>query len=109
MTVTSGAATVFGWFVNLSTVGGFIGWWVMNCTYLFFCKSILFPEKRAKFTPSHRLRVQETGVRHEGALLPQSSPAISLVVGYFLGNLLPHHLWSPHMAQVGHFCVHYLL
>jgi amino acid transporter len=36
MTVSSGAATVFGWFVNLSTVSGFIGWWVMNCTYLFF-------------------------------------------------------------------------
>ena len=36
MTVSNGAATVFGWLVNLTTVGGFIGWWVMNCTYLFF-------------------------------------------------------------------------
>ena len=37
MTISSGAATVFGWLVNLTTVGGFIGWWVINCTYLFFC------------------------------------------------------------------------
>jgi len=36
MTVSSGAATAFGWLVNLTTVGGFIGWWVINCTYLCF-------------------------------------------------------------------------
>ncbi|KAF9645812.1 general APC amino acid permease [Thelephora ganbajun] len=36
MTVSNGAATVFGWLVNLTTVGGFIGWWVINCTYLCF-------------------------------------------------------------------------
>ena len=41
MTVSSGANTVFGWLVNLTTVGGLIGWGVMNCTYLCFCMSFL--------------------------------------------------------------------
>ncbi|KAI0792215.1 general amino acid permease 1 [Abortiporus biennis] len=36
MNVKEGAATVFNWFVNLSTVGGFFGWWGMNITYIFF-------------------------------------------------------------------------
>ncbi|TCD69095.1 hypothetical protein EIP91_008737 [Steccherinum ochraceum] len=36
MNVSSGAEKVFSWFVNLSTVGGFFGWWGMNITYLFF-------------------------------------------------------------------------
>jgi yeast amino acid transporter len=38
MNVTSGAATVFGWFVNLTTVGGFFSWATMNLTYIFFCE-----------------------------------------------------------------------
>ncbi|TBU27598.1 general amino acid permease 1 [Dichomitus squalens] len=36
MNVSSGAETVFNWFVNLSTVGGFFGWLAMNITYVFF-------------------------------------------------------------------------
>ncbi|RDX54144.1 general amino acid permease 1 [Polyporus arcularius HHB13444] len=36
MNVSAGAATVFTWFVNLSTIGGFFGWWSMNLTYVFF-------------------------------------------------------------------------
>jgi len=36
MTVSKGSATVFGWFVNLTSVGGFISWFSMNLTYLFF-------------------------------------------------------------------------
>ncbi|KAI0664522.1 general amino acid permease 1 [Cubamyces menziesii] len=36
MNVSNGASTVFNWFVNLSTVGGFFGWWGMNLTYLAF-------------------------------------------------------------------------
>ena len=109
MTVSSGAATVFGWFVNLATVGGFFGWWVMNCTYLFFCESLSLPGKWPTLIPPHRLRVQETRVRLEGAFLSQSPSAISRLVGYFLGNVLPRHLWSPHMVQVEHFCVPHLL
>ena len=38
MNVSSGAVTVFNWFVNLSAIGGFFGWWGMNITYVFFCK-----------------------------------------------------------------------
>lgn len=38
MKVSAGAATVFNWFVSLSTVGGFFGWWAMNVTYVFFCE-----------------------------------------------------------------------
>ncbi|KAG1782873.1 general APC amino acid permease [Suillus placidus] len=36
MNIKSGSATVFNWFVNLSTVGGFFGWGSINLTYLFF-------------------------------------------------------------------------
>ena len=36
MTVSNGAATVFGWLVNLTTVGGFVSSWTINVTYLFF-------------------------------------------------------------------------
>ncbi|KIJ21136.1 hypothetical protein PAXINDRAFT_6905 [Paxillus involutus ATCC 200175] len=37
MNISSGAATVFNWFVNLSTVAGFFGWASINLTYLYFC------------------------------------------------------------------------
>ncbi|OJT02950.1 Dicarboxylic amino acid permease [Trametes pubescens] len=40
MNVASGAATVFNWFVNLSTVGGFFGWLSMNITYVFFYRGM---------------------------------------------------------------------
>jgi amino acid transporter len=36
MNIKSGSATVFNWFVNLSTVGGFFGWGSINLTYIFF-------------------------------------------------------------------------
>ncbi|CAL1714479.1 unnamed protein product [Somion occarium] len=36
MNVSSGAATVFNWFVNLSAVGGFFSWLGMCITYVFF-------------------------------------------------------------------------
>jgi len=36
MNVAATAATVFNWFVNLSTVGGFFGWAAINLTYLRF-------------------------------------------------------------------------
>ncbi|KIP01515.1 hypothetical protein PHLGIDRAFT_131234 [Phlebiopsis gigantea 11061_1 CR5-6] len=40
MNTSSGAVKVFNWFVNLSTVGGFFGWWGMNITYLFFYRGM---------------------------------------------------------------------
>ncbi|KZT25359.1 general APC amino acid permease [Neolentinus lepideus HHB14362 ss-1] len=40
MSVSSGAATVFNWFVSLSTVGGFFGWWGINITYGFFYRGM---------------------------------------------------------------------
>ncbi|KAF7971189.1 hypothetical protein HWV62_21866 [Athelia sp. TMB] len=42
MTVSEGGATVFNWFVSLSTVAGFMGWATMNLTYIRFCE---FPRK----------------------------------------------------------------
>ncbi|KAJ6485637.1 general APC amino acid permease [Mycena sanguinolenta] len=36
MTVSAGVETVFNWFVNVSTTGGFIGWFSINLTYVFF-------------------------------------------------------------------------
>jgi hypothetical protein len=108
MTVSSGAATVFVWLVNLTTIGGFIGWWVINCTYLCFRKSCS-PVRRRKLTISHRLRIQETGVRQEGTRLLQFPSAISLLVGYLLDIDLPRYLWSPDMVQLEHFYLPYLL
>ena len=43
MTVSSGAATVFTWLVNITTVSGFIGWWSINLTYLAFCGFSFIP------------------------------------------------------------------
>ncbi|PSS35352.1 hypothetical protein PHLCEN_2v1689 [Hermanssonia centrifuga] len=40
MNVSSGSVTVFNWFVSLSTVGGFFGWWGMNLTYVFFYRGM---------------------------------------------------------------------
>ncbi|TFK39733.1 general APC amino acid permease [Crucibulum laeve] len=40
MSVSSGANTVFQWFVNLSTTGGFISWFSMNLTYVFFYRGL---------------------------------------------------------------------
>ena len=45
MIVSTGANTVFGWFVNLTTVGGFIGWAVINLTYLCFCAPARFSQE----------------------------------------------------------------
>lgn len=36
MTVSAGAETVFNWFVNIVTTGGFMGWFAINLTYVFF-------------------------------------------------------------------------
>ncbi|KIM44430.1 hypothetical protein M413DRAFT_353125 [Hebeloma cylindrosporum] len=41
MSVSSGSNRVFGWFVNLSTTGGFTSWFVMNVTYIFFRRGLL--------------------------------------------------------------------
>jgi len=36
MNASAGAETVFNWFVNIVTTGGFIGWFSINLTYIFF-------------------------------------------------------------------------
>ncbi|KAF9525951.1 general amino acid permease 1 [Crepidotus variabilis] len=41
MSCSSGANMVFTWFVNLSTTGGFTGWFVINLTYVFFRRGLL--------------------------------------------------------------------
>jgi len=41
MSVSSGSNTVFNWFVNLSTTGGFTSWFVMNFTYIYFRRGLL--------------------------------------------------------------------
>jgi len=40
MSVSSGAETVFNWFVNLSTTGGFFGWFSMNLTYVYYYRGM---------------------------------------------------------------------
>ncbi|KAG1795908.1 general APC amino acid permease [Suillus variegatus] len=42
MNIKSGGATVFNWFVNLSTVGGFFGWGSINLTYIFFHRGMKY-------------------------------------------------------------------
>jgi len=41
MNVTNGGATVFNWFVNLTTTAGFSTWFSMNLTYVFFRRGLL--------------------------------------------------------------------
>ncbi|KZP04955.1 general amino acid permease 1 [Athelia psychrophila] len=40
MTVSAGGATVFNWFVSLSTVSGFMGWAAVNLTYIRFYRGL---------------------------------------------------------------------
>jgi len=40
LTVSNGANTVFNWFVNLSTIGGFFAWLAINCTYIGFYRGL---------------------------------------------------------------------
>lgn len=96
MTVSSGAETVFGWLVNLTTVGGFIAWWVMNCTYLSLRKYSSFASEVAA-THTDRLRVQETGIRKEEAHLPQPHSGFSHISrgGVFSGQ----HSFSSSLAS----------
>ncbi|KAF8805114.1 hypothetical protein BYT27DRAFT_7192752, partial [Phlegmacium glaucopus] len=39
--VSNGGATVFNWFVNLSTTAGFSSWFAMNLTYIFFRRGMI--------------------------------------------------------------------
>ncbi|KAK0466840.1 general APC amino acid permease [Desarmillaria tabescens] len=41
MTVSSGAERVFFWLQNLTATGGFIGWFCINLTYVFFRRGML--------------------------------------------------------------------
>ena len=40
LSVSSGSATVFAWFLNITTIGGYIAWIVMLITYLVFFLNI---------------------------------------------------------------------
>uniref|UniRef100_L2G1I8 Proline-specific permease n=1 Tax=Colletotrichum fructicola (strain Nara gc5) TaxID=1213859 RepID=L2G1I8_COLFN len=42
LTVSSGTSTVFTWFMNISTISGFIAWIVVMITYLRFRKAMIF-------------------------------------------------------------------
>ncbi|KAK2464007.1 hypothetical protein APHAL10511_003951 [Amanita phalloides] len=41
MSVAAGSETVFNWFVNLSTTGGFFGWFSINVTYICWRRGML--------------------------------------------------------------------
>ncbi|KAF7317695.1 General APC amino acid permease [Mycena kentingensis (nom. inval.)] len=41
MNVSAGAETVFNWLVNIVTTGGFIGWFSINLTYIFFRRGMI--------------------------------------------------------------------
>lgn len=63
MNVSSGAVTVFNWLVNLSTVGGFFGWWGMNVTYVFFCTSF---SSSCPLRSSSRRGIADRGMKAQG-------------------------------------------
>ncbi|KXH44132.1 amino acid permease [Colletotrichum simmondsii] len=42
LTVSSGTSTVFTWFMNISTISGFIAWIVVMITYLRFRKAMIY-------------------------------------------------------------------
>ena len=46
LSISSGSATVFAWFLNLTTIGGYVAWVVMFMTYLVL--SIPFPSLWAR-------------------------------------------------------------
>lgn len=42
MNISSGAETVFSWFLHLSVMGGFFGWLSINITYIFFYRGLQY-------------------------------------------------------------------
>ncbi|WQF80855.1 Putative amino acid permease/ SLC12A domain-containing protein [Colletotrichum destructivum] len=42
LTISSGTSTVFTWFMNISTISGFIAWIVVMITYLRFRKAMIY-------------------------------------------------------------------
>ncbi|PCH44562.1 general amino acid permease 1 [Wolfiporia cocos MD-104 SS10] len=57
MNVSAGSETVFNWFVNLSTTGGFFSWGAMCVTYLRFYKGLKVQGiDRTKFSYYNRLQ-----------------------------------------------------
>jgi len=40
MNISAGATTVFNWLVNLTTTGGFVSWWAICVTYVFFYRGL---------------------------------------------------------------------
>ena len=47
LSISSGSATVFAWFLNLTTIGGYVAWVVMFMTYLVLS---VFPISQAELT-----------------------------------------------------------
>lgn len=57
LTISNGANTVFNWFVNLSTVGGFFAWLGINATYIGFYRGLKAQGiDRTKFSYYSRLQ-----------------------------------------------------
>ncbi|KAF6221966.1 hypothetical protein HO133_001934 [Letharia lupina] len=42
LSISNGSATVFAWFLNLTTIGGYVAWVVMFMTYLRFRKALAY-------------------------------------------------------------------
>ena len=43
LSISSGSASVFAWFLNLTTIGGYVAWVVMFMTYLVLSSFPVFP------------------------------------------------------------------
>ena len=70
LSVSSGSATVFSWFLNLTTIGGYVAWVVMFMTYLVISS---FPVYQDELTDFKRFR-KALAYNNMLSLIPFKSP-----------------------------------
>jgi yeast amino acid transporter len=85
MTLSSDSNRVFNWFVNLTTIGGFLSWWTINLTFIFFCE-------KQHFVPITNDRV--THLQSDRGAKAQ---------GIDRTNLIYHNTLQPYLAYWGIF------
>lgn len=110
LSISSGSATVFAWFLNLTTIGGYIAWIVMFMTYLRFRKalayngmlsSIPFQSPWQPYTSYFAMIMLVLLCLSNGfqVFFPGNFSAASFLAAYitlpvFLGLYLGHKLWA---------------
>lgn len=95
---------LFSWFVNLSAVGGFFGWWGMCITYTRFCTWFLqnFFVYQCLILLRRRW-LQGTGPRPHTTCLLQQFATLAFVLGYLLVD--PFHSYQRSRRLLGLQCL----